>query len=120
MKIDFKAIGGSIGNILKALGKGELLLRLRADKYYVHLLYIFLLAWLTIFISLRIDKTLLKMEQNKKTIEDMEIRNTQKRSALIEIKGISNVMKRLEEQGSTVAIPEESATIIKKRSGKTD
>lgn len=108
----------SAGNVLKAIGKGELLLRLRADKYYVHILYFFFLVWLTLFISFQIDKTLVRMEKNKAVIEALEVQNAQKRGKLIEITGISNVMKKLQEENSTVTLPEESATIIRKRGGK--
>ena len=116
--MNMKDFWASAGNILKAIGKGELLLRLRADKLFVHILYFFFLAWLTIFISFRIDKTLVKMGKNKEIIESLEIQNAQKKGQLIEITGISNVTKRLEEEYSTVTLPEESATIIRRRNGK--
>ena len=45
-------------NIFKALRNGEFLLRIRADKYYLHIMYLFLLMWLSILLSLRVDKTL--------------------------------------------------------------
>ena len=44
-----------IKNAFKALRNGEFLLRIRADKYYMHIMYLFLLMWVTILLSLQVD-----------------------------------------------------------------
>ena len=53
-----KEFGLTIRNLLRALRSGEFLLRIRADKYYMHILYLFLLMWMSILLSLQVDKTL--------------------------------------------------------------
>ena len=55
----------AIKNSIRAISKGEFLLRLRADKLYLHILYLFVLAWLSIMLSLKVDKKLTKEGEQK-------------------------------------------------------
>ncbi len=56
----------SVRNAYRALRTGDLLLKVRADKYYIHVMYVFLLMWLSIMLSLKVDKTLTRAGANKK------------------------------------------------------
>lgn len=110
-----KEIGTAIRNTLKALRSGEFLLRIRADKYYMHIMYLFLLMWLTIMLSLRVDKTLAKVGENKVKIEEMRIRHSEKEAELVKLESASATEARLRRMGSKAAMPVEPATMIKKK-----
>ena len=60
----------SVRNAYRALRNGDLLLKVRADKYYIHVMYVFLLMWLSIMLSLKVDKTLTRAGANKAAIEE--------------------------------------------------
>ncbi len=78
----------SVRNAYRALRNGDLLLKVRADKYYIHVMYVFLLMWLSIMES---------------------------EAALVKIKSASATETRLKKLGSEAAMPKEPATVIKKR-----
>ena len=111
----FKEVGAAIGNTLRALRKGEFLLRVRADKYYMHIMYLFLLMWLTIMLSLRVDKTLAKVGENKVKIEEMRIRHSEKEAELVKLESAGATEARLQRMGSKAAMPSEPATVIKRK-----
>ena len=105
----------AIRNTFRAIRKGELLLRLRADKYYMHIMYLFLLMWATILLSLKVDKTLSRVGDNKTTLEELRISHAQKEAELVKLHSASTAEKRLRELGSPVTSPKEPATVIKKK-----
>ena len=84
-----KTIWMAVGNTFRALRNGEFLLRIRADKYYMHILYLFLLMWLTILLSLQVDKTLTKAGENKAAIEELRIHHTERQAALVRLKPVA-------------------------------
>lgn len=108
-------VGATIGNIIKAVFKGELLLRLHVDKYFVHIIYLFVLIIATVWISLKVDTTLTKVEQNKKTIHELEIYHAEMTSELVRLGRLSTVEEHLQQLGSDVAMPTRPAVQIKRR-----
>lgn len=110
-----KTIWMAVGNTFRALRNGEFLLRIRADKYYMHILYLFLLMWLTILLSLQVDKTLTKAGENKAAIEELRIHHTERQAALVRLKSAGATEQRLKKMGSQTAMPKEPATLLKKR-----
>ena len=110
-----KDIGTAIRNTFKALRSGEFLLRIRADKYYMHIMYLFLLMWLTIMLSLRVDKTLAKAGENKVKIEELRIRKSEKDAEVVKLESASATQERLIKMGSKAAMPTEPATVIRKK-----
>ena len=111
----FKEVGAAIGNTLRALRKGEFLLRVRADKYYMHIMYLFLLMWLTIMLSLQVDKTLTVAGSNKAALEELRTHHAEKEAALVKLRSASATQERLQKMGSQAALPKEPATLIKKK-----
>ena len=103
----------SIRNAFKAIREGELLLRLRADKFYIHILYLFLLMWVSILLSLQVDKTLARVGDNKAALEELRIQHAQKEAALVKLHSASSAQKRLRELGSAATLPTEPATVIR-------
>ncbi|MBR1569881.1 MAG: hypothetical protein IJ651_04035 [Bacteroidales bacterium] len=105
----------AIRNSLKAIRNGEFLLRVRADKLYMHILYLFLLMWLSIMLSLQVDKTLTTAGANKAAIEELRIHHAEREAALVKLRSASGMEERLEKMGSKATLPSEPPTIIKKR-----
>ena len=105
----------AIKNSLKALRNGEFLLRVRADKLYMHILYLFLLMWLTIMLSLQVDKTLTRAGANKAAIEELRTHHAEKEAALVKLRSASATEARLKKMGSPAALPKEPASVIKKK-----
>lgn len=110
-----KTVWMAIRNTLRALRNGEFLLRVRADKYYLHILYLFLLMWLTILLSLQVDKTLTLAGANKAAIEELRIHHTEREAALVKLKSASATEERLRKMGSKTAMPTEPATLVRKK-----
>ncbi len=110
-----RTVWTAVRNSVKALRNGEFLLRVRADKLYMHILYLFLLMWLSIMLSLQVDKTLTRAGANKAAIEELKIHHAEREAALVKLRSASALEQRLEKMGSKVASPEEPATRIKRR-----
>ena len=102
-------------NFWRMLGKGDLLLSMGAHKYYMHILYLFILAWISILLSLKVDKTLTKVEENKVVLRDLEIYHAEKEADLVRLHSASTTEKRLKQLGSDVTLPAQPAIKIDKR-----
>ena len=113
--MNMKRFFASIGNALKALRNGEFLLRIRADKFYMHIMYLFLLMWVTILLSLQVDKTLTQVGDNKAVIEQLRIHHAEKEAALVKLRSASATEIRLKQLGSQAAMPTEPPVVIKKK-----
>lgn len=109
---------GKIGQVLKnsffAILKGEFILRLKAEKYILQILYTFVLIAGVIWVSLIIDNTLLKVEKNSKTITELEIAYSERCYEKAAFERRSNVATRLSKMGSKVGEPEKAAIILEK------
>ena len=114
-KFTVKDALATVGNFFISLFKGDLVLKLHADKYFVHILYTFALIWLCIWVSMRIDRTLIKVENNRKELSSLEIYRDEKRAELEELFSIRVTEKNLERLGSTLRRPEKPVTSIKKK-----
>ncbi len=110
-----KSVWTAVRNTFRAIRNGEFLLRIRADKYYMHIMYLFLLMWVTILLSLQVDKTLARVGDNKVKLETLRIHHAEKEAALVKLHSASSAEIRLGELGSKAALPSEPATIIKKK-----
>ena len=100
---------------MRSFRNGEFLLKVGADKFYMHIMYLFLLMWLSILLSLKVDKTLSRVGENKTAIEQLRIYHAQKEAQLVKLHSASAAEKRLRELGSPVSIPKEPAVIVKKK-----
>ena len=100
-------------NAALATIKGELLLRLRVSRYFIHIIYTFFLFWVSIWLSLKIEKTLTRVEDNRKALTDVEIYHAQKTVELTSLSRMSEIQRRLEESGSKLTMPAKPANRIK-------
>ena len=113
--MSFTSVWYSIRNTFRAIRSGEFLLRIRADKYYMHIMYLFLLMWMTILLSLQVDKTLTRVGDNKVALEKLRIQYAEKEAALVKLHSASAAQIRLKELGSEATLPSEPATVIKRK-----
>lgn len=108
-------IGQWLKNAFLATVKGELLMRLHVGKYFIHIIYTFFLFWVSIWLSLKIEKTLTRVEDNRKELADLEIYHAQKTVELVGLNRMSRVQELLEQKGSAVTLPEKPADRIVKK-----
>lgn len=108
-------LGKAMARSFKAILKGEFLLRMQVDKVFPHILWLFALMWVSIWLSMKIDATLTQVEQNKKVLGDLEIYHAEKTEELVRLNRFSTVQYKLEQMGSAVNLPEQPATVLKKK-----
>ena len=99
-------------NGFSAVITGNLLLRLNAGKYFMHIAYTFVLFWILIFESLMAENALSKVEKNKARIKEMEIVYADNTLEVASMSRRSEIEKRLEAMGSKVREPEKQAIEI--------
>ena len=107
-------IGLFFKNSFLAVLKGEFLLRLNIGRYFIHIVYTFLLFGLIIWFSLMIETTMSKVEKNKAVLKELEIVNAQKVFDVVNISRRSSVEETLAGMGSNVKEAEQPAIIVKK------
>lgn len=107
-------IGKWLRNAGLAILQGELLLRLNVSKYFIHIIYTFFLFWVSIWLSLKIEKTLTVVEDNRKTLSDIEIHHTQKTVELAGYSRLSTVQEMLKDSGSKLEMPVKPTDRIKR------
>lgn len=112
-KWKFSDVGQWLKNAFLATIKGEFLLRLQVGKYFIHIIYTFFLFFVSIWLSLKIEKTLTRLEDNRKALQDIEIYHAQKTIELVSLGRMSKVEQMLKEAGSALTMPEKPADRIK-------
>lgn len=112
-KIDWKKVGSAVKEFFIALGRGELLTRMRVDKLFPYILYLFFLGCISIWMSYKAEQTMLKVQNNNQTIRTLKIYNAQKTYEIVGLDRIATVEDMLEKAGSKVKAPEKPATVIR-------
>ncbi len=107
--------GGGAIKWLRSLRNGEFLLKIGADKFYVHVMYVFVLMWLSIMLSLKVDKTLSRVGDGQAALKEMRIVHAQKEAELVKLHSASSAEKRLKQLGSTLEMPQEPVNVIKRK-----
>lgn len=106
-------MGRWLKNAFMATIKGELLFRMKVGNYFIHIIYTFFLFWISIYLSLKIEKTMTRVEENRKILEDVEIYHAQKTVELARLGRMSTIQRMLEADGSELGIPEKPAERIR-------
>ncbi|MBR5660833.1 MAG: hypothetical protein IKW99_04720 [Bacteroidales bacterium] len=106
-------VGLWLKNAFLAAIRGEFLLRLHVGKYFIHIIYTFFLFWVSIWLSLKIEKTLTRVEENRKVLQDTEIYHAQKTVELASMGKMSKIEDMLREKGSELTIPQKPADKLK-------
>ena len=110
-----KKFGSAFWEVIKAIGYGDLLLRMRVDKYLPSILYLFFLSMVSILMSYMTEQTMLEREKNKERIETLKIFKAQKTCEIVSLDRISTVETMLEELGSDIKQPVKPADILKRK-----
>ena len=103
-----------IKDSISAIFQGEFLMRLKFDRYFIHIIYLFFLAVVCIWMKLRIEQTMVRLEDTKQMLEDYRIYHAQKTCELVKLDRLSTVQDMLEKSGSVLTIPDKPADRIKK------
>ena len=111
--IDWKAVWKAFIEILKSIGRGDILIRMRVDKLFPYILYTFFLGIVSIWLSYKAEKTMHMVEVNKERIESLKYENANKNCEIIGLSRISTVETMLKEAESDVTVPDKPAYIIK-------
>ena len=104
---------GNFKDTLRSIATGKILLKLGADKLFPFILYTFLLGMLSIWLIYRAEITMMKVETNKKIIENLKIEKQNKNCEIISLTRISTLEAMLENAGSEVKAPERPANRIR-------
>ena len=102
-------------SVVRSIFTGEILLELGIDKFFFHIVYLFILIIAAVWISLKVDTTLTKVERNRKIISELEIYHAEVTSELVELGRLSTVEQHLKDLQSEVAMPQKPAIKIKKK-----
>jgi hypothetical protein len=86
---------------------------MQVHRLFPYILYMFFIAWISIWLSYKVEKTMYRVETNKKIIENLKIDNANKTCEIVSLTRISTVESMLEEAGSKVKAPEKPADRIK-------
>ena len=113
MRVQWGKIWEFIRNSFTATLRGEFLLRLRFDRWFLHIIYFFVLCALNIWLTLEIEQTMLDQERNKARLEELKIYHAQKTCELVSLDRLSTVEELLEKSGSALTVPEKPADRIK-------
>lgn len=109
----FSDIGKLLKNSVKAIFEGEFLLRLRIGRWFMHIVFVFAVIALTIWISMLIDNTLTKVERGKTVIAEQESVIAMRTYELSSLTRRSAAEKNLKEMGSNLAEPTHPAIVLK-------
>ncbi len=111
--IDWKAVWKAFIEILKSIGRGDILIRMRVDKLFPYILYTFFLGIVSIWLSYKAENTMHQVEVNKERIESLKYENANKNCEIIGLSRISTVETMLKDAESDVTVPDKPAYIIK-------
>lgn len=109
MKPDWQKIWEFLRNSFTATLRGEFLLRLRFDRFFMYIVYFFVLCTLSIWLNLEIEQTMLDEERNKTALEDLKIYHAQKTCELVSLDRLSTVEDLLDKSGSRLTVPQKPA-----------
>ncbi len=101
-------------NIFKSVISGDILLRLRMDRLFPYIFYLFILGWVSILLSYKIEQTMIQAERNDKELEALRIYHAQKTCEYVGLDRISTIEAMLVKQASGVKAPEKPADVLKK------
>ena len=110
----WKAAAGAVKEFIIALGRGDLVLRMRVDRAFPYILWTFVLGCLSIWLSYMAEQTMLKVEKNEETLKTLKIYNAQKTFELVKMDRIGMVEEMLDQMESEVQAPQKPADVLKK------
>lgn len=113
-RFSWKAILKALFETIKSIGRGDTLIRMRVDKLFPYILYLFILGWVSIWLSLKAESAMHRVEENKEVLENLRIEYVSKTCHMVRLSRISTVEKKLTEAESEIKAPEKPAYRIKR------
>ena len=110
----WKAAAGAVKEFIIALGRGDLVLRMRVDRAFPYILWLFGLGCVSIWLSYMTEQTMLKVEKNDDILKELRIQNTQMTYELVQMDRMGKVEDILNEMGSEVQPPHKPADKLKR------
>lgn len=110
------AVLAFIKDSIGAIFQGKFLLRMKFDRYFIHIIYLFFLAVVCIWMKLHIEQTMVRLEVSRQAAEDYRIYLRQKTSELAELGKLSAVQDMLMRSGSSLTVPDKPADRLTGRS----
>ncbi|MBQ8499158.1 MAG: hypothetical protein IJ495_00530 [Bacteroidales bacterium] len=110
----WKAAANAVKEFIIALGRGDLVLRMRIDRAFPYILWTFLLGCVSIWWSYMTEQTMLKVERNKDIITNLKIEHAQKTYETVSLDKLTTVEALLTEMESDVKPPQKPADVLKK------
>ena len=107
-------VGRLLKESIKAILHGQFLLRLNIGRYFIHIVWTFVLFGMLIWFSLGVDSTLAKVEKNQAAIKELEIEHSNLEFELRTLNRRAALEDLLKESGSKVTEPQKPATVLKK------
>ena len=100
-----KGFGRRLISFLKSLLRGELVVRLKLDKYMAHIVVVAMAFVVIMLIHCLVENCLIRREKVKEELEEAE---------MVGLGRMSTVEKLLEQNGVEVGKPEKPAIMIEK------
>ena len=70
MEKETKKGRASVKTVIKSILSGDILILMRVDRILPYILFLFVLGWVNIFLNYSIEQTMVKVEKNKKVMEN--------------------------------------------------
>lgn len=102
----------AIWQVVKSILEGKFLMRIGAEKWFPHFLYLFVLFWLAILFDMASENVIARAEKNRDVIKELSIKHAQKMVILKGFDRASTVDALLDNLNSEVGVPEKPAVVI--------
>lgn len=110
----WKAAANAVKEFIIALGRGDLVLRMKIDRAFPYILWTFFLGCISIWWSYMTEQTMLKVERNKDIITNLKIEHAHKTYETVSLDKLTTVETILTEMDSEVKPPQKPADVLKK------
>ncbi len=108
--MNLKTIGHNIWGVILDYFRGELLMKMGCGKYFMHIVFVFMLFWCMILFDVVVENRLYILKKNKETLSELQIYHTEKMVQLASFGRITKTERMLKERNSTVTYPTKPAS----------
>lgn len=102
----------TLGEIFRAVLKGELLLRWHFDRYFLHITWLAFLVLMYIILGIKVQDAMVQVEKNEDRIEELKVYRAQKSIELARFGRMTIIEDMLGGTGSDVSMPDKPAARI--------
>lgn len=113
MKADWKKIGKTTLEAVKAIFKGELLLRLKIDKWIPQILVLVVAIVASVLVQLKIDEAKVRRERTREELKNATIVYDERVCELAQISTVRSIPVLIESNKVNMAAPSKPATPVR-------